>query len=230
MKHLFSLLKNAPSDADKFDFIIARLNPFMLDKLPLSQITDLDHLVKEGLMLESKQCRMESYKEPSAPSNPVEPNSVYKHTKAQTAQLNAVAPAKKQNAKQKGQNQNSGAQASSVTADAGKQPRWQTGGAQSGDAARGAQTPKPAFSRNTQTKFACWNCDKHGHAFRDCRNKQTSLFCWLCGHKGVTSKNCQNPNCKSKNEQRAAAPGGTSQGRPANSATGWAKTGNNSWD
>lgn len=42
----------------------------------------------------------------------------------------------------------------------------------------------------------CWNCNKSGHAFRDCRTPRKEVFCYNCGLKGKIKSNC--PNC-SKN-------------------------------
>ncbi|XP_065336834.1 uncharacterized protein LOC135937603 [Cloeon dipterum] len=85
MKQSFSLLAKPPSDAEKLEFIIARLNPVSLDKLPLEDIHSLHDLVREGLKLEKVQCRIQTYKEPQTPDNHVEPKLVYRYEEKKRA-------------------------------------------------------------------------------------------------------------------------------------------------
>ena len=183
-------------------------------------------------MLESKQCRMESYKEPSAPENPVEPNFVYKNAK-QPKSVSSAQPAKNQNQfkkKSKNQNQDSVAQTAAVNSNAPAQSNWRSGGAQSSDAASGAQNFNPAFVRNKETDILCWNCNRRGHAFRFCPSGKVNLFCWSCGEPNFTSYNCPNKQRhRPKNAYRAPAQLGTSQGRPEKSADEEANTGNRFW-
>ena len=49
--------------------------------------------------------------------------------------------------------------------------------------------------RTSRATFKCYNCNKVGHRFRECRAPR-KLFCFKCGHPGTTSKDC--PKC-SKN-------------------------------
>lgn len=54
-------------------------------------------------------------------------------------------------------------------------------------------------SKNVSTlsnNVTCWNCDRVGHAYGNCRSPRT-IFCFSCGYKNKTRPNC--PKCTSKN-------------------------------
>lgn len=56
----------------------------------------------------------------------------------------------------------------------------------------------PNESSEPRPPFKCFNCDKIGHSWRNCRYKK-NLFCYRCGYKQVKTFNC--PNCQ-ENEKR----------------------------
>lgn len=53
---------------------------------------------------------------------------------------------------------------------------------------------------NISSTVVCWNCNKPGHIFRECRSPR-QIFCYACGNKGKTTRNCDR-NHAPINQQR----------------------------
>jgi Retrotransposon gag protein len=216
MQSLFALLENIPSEESRLKFIKARLNPFCLQNIKnLRSINSIDQLADEWIELEALKSRVDNYRAPSAPENPIEPN---------------LAPKAKQQPKQK-----DAAHLSEVAIPFAERARdtirrpFKTDARQPNAAptppAPSATKPNPAFvSKPNETRF-CWNCDKRGHIFRDCRSQKVNIFCWTCGTKGVTKFNCSENCRKPKNVAGAVPLGRTQKGKPATNAGGAAASG-----
>lgn len=54
----------------------------------------------------------------------------------------------------------------------------------------------PPLRLPNKSVLICWNCDKSGHAFKECKLKR-GRFCYRCGNKNQISTNCN--RCVSKN-------------------------------
>lgn len=52
------------------------------------------------------------------------------------------------------------------------------------------------LNNNYKPSISCWNCQKKGHSFPECRQAR-KRFCFSCGKPNFTSKTC--PLCNSKN-------------------------------
>lgn len=204
MQSLFALLEEIPSEGSRLKFIKARLNPFCLQNIKhLRAIDTIDELADEWIELEALKSRVDNYRAPSAPSNPIEPNLAPK-TKPQpkqkdAAHLNEMAIPFAERAR-----------------DTIRRPFKST--ARQPNHAPASDKPNPAFALKSPEVRACWNCDKKGHIFRDCRSKQVNIFCWTCGNKGVTKYQCSEKCRQPKNVPRAAPLGRTTKGKPKSSA------------
>lgn len=60
-------------------------------------------------------------------------------------------------------------------------------------------------NENPPKNMICWNCDKTGHLYRDCR-KPKHLKCFYCKRPGVKTDSCDCP--RTGNGQRTTEPGG----------------------
>lgn len=61
-------------------------------------------------------------------------------------------------------------------------------------------------------KRRCFNCDRDGHTFGECKMERKGSFCYRCGSKDVTVFNC--PQCSKNGQQDAVPVGGGSKPRP----------------
>jgi Retrotransposon gag protein len=209
MQSLFALLENIPSEESRLKFIKTRLNPFCLQNIKnLRAINSIDQLADEWIELEALKSRVDNYRAPSAPDNPIEPN---------------LAPKAKQQPKQK-----DATHLNELAIPFAERARDTIRRPFKGDARQpnAAPTPpphiaakqNPAFQSKPNESRSCWNCDKRGHVFRDCRSQKVNIFCWTCGTKGVTKFNCSENCRKPKNVARAAPLGRTQKGKPGTSA------------
>ena len=226
MMSLFDLLETPPTEKERLDFIRARLNPFSWSHMrDLPNIASIKELISAGLHLEVVKSKIDNYRPPAAPDNPIEPNMALKGQKKGTVQVSAVGAHKKK----KGGAQTAGAAAAPVSFIAGQgagSAAW-GGSAPSSNSnfVPAAATPNAAFVRKQNEQRLCWNCDKQGHVFRFCPVKKASLFCWSCGTKGVTKHNCSEFCRRSKNDQRGPSRGRTRRDGPGSNVGGTAPSG-----
>jgi Retrotransposon gag protein len=216
MQSLFALLENIPSEESRLKFIKARLNPFCLQNIKnLRSINSIDQLADEWIELEALKSRVDNYRAPSAPDNPIEPNLAPKAKPKQkdAAHLSEVAIPFAERARD------------NIRRPFKTDARQPNAAPTPTAAAPSASKPNPAFvSKPNETRF-CWNCDKRGHIFRDCRSQKVNIFCWTCGTKGVTKFNCSENCRKPKNVAGAVPLGRTPKGKPATNAGGAAASG-----
>lgn len=48
-----------------------------------------------------------------------------------------------------------------------------------------------AIEQPTEQVKVCWNCQKSGHRFQDCRNSRKNIFCYRCGAVGTITRYCK---------------------------------------
>lgn len=70
---------------------------------------------------------------------------------------------------------------------------------------------RPAVMAVEETR-KCWNCQRVGHLFRNCRDRRSHKFCFKCGHRDVVKAEC--PKC-SGNSQSDVATGSRLEDQPA---------------
>lgn len=227
MMTLFELLETPPSEGERLKFIKARLNPFAWQHIrDLPGIATVSDLIAEGLRLEVVKSRIDNYRPPSAPDNPIEPSLAPKgHKQAHkvAAHLNAVSAQKKRGAPVDAVASVS-ASGGAIVMDGGGAPAVMFDSAGT-NFVPGAAVPNKAFLRKQNEQRVCWNCDKQGHIFRFCPVKRANMFCWSCGKKGVTKSGCTELCRRSKNLQGGPARGQTLQGAPVLNVDGMAPSG-----
>lgn len=226
MMTLFDLLEVPPLEAERLKFIKARLNPFSWQHIrDLPAVASIKDLISEGLRLEVVKSRIDNYRPPTAPDNPIEPSLAPKgHKQAQkvAAHLSAVGPQRKRGAPVDGVASVNARGGDVVMDGGGAQAVGFDGGS---NFVPGAATPNKAFVRKPDEQRVCWNCDRQGHIFRFCPVKRANVFCWTCGKKGVTKFGCTEFCQRSKNLRGGPARGRTQQGAPGLSVDGTAPSG-----
>jgi hypothetical protein len=196
-----------PSANQRLNFIKARLNPFCLEHVRnLRDIDSIEQLTREWIDLEALKSRMDSYKLPTAPDDPVEPNLAPKQIKVQgaqkkndTAAVSGVAYTQNNKGARTNNNNSNGAHNNSNTAN---QANWNNTEPKTYDFLRGLETPNPEFVLKQNDTRLCWNCDKSGHLFRFCPAPRRGLFCWSCGRTGVTKDNNCSERCQRTKTQK----------------------------
>lgn len=62
--------------------------------------------------------------------------------------------------------------------------------------------PQSIQAITIRPKRKCWNCQKEGHTFNECRQPRTRIFCFKCGKDNTTITDC---SCSSGNSQSRPA-------------------------
>jgi hypothetical protein len=77
MKNYFSRLRSPPSEKEKLRVIQRNLLPYFVDRLSLTQVESLDHLLTIGRKLEEAKKRMEMHRPPPPRKGLLEPDLAY---------------------------------------------------------------------------------------------------------------------------------------------------------
>lgn len=76
----------------------------------------------------------------------------------------------------------------------------------------GVQRARPVVIENLTNSnriVRCWNCEREGHRFNDCRSAKRGYFCYKCGKRGVILSTCE--QCNSENQDGVSGNQGTAR-------------------
>lgn len=77
----------------------------------------------------------------------------------------------------------------------------------SGTTSQRTSVGQPLDQRVSTTTLTCWNCQKNGHTWRDCKERRI-IFCYACGKLGRTTRTCENnhPTMEERNVRISSRP------------------------